>query len=83
MRTIDVSGSLHPMGGHTPEYLTHEMDEANDTKYYGYISYAGAWIIQRIVTSTGEVRYCKGKDGFSTNWTNRASLTYNYFNLLF
>lgn len=83
MRTIDVSGSLHPFGGQSFEYIPHEMDEENDTKYYGYLTFHGAWIIQRIVTSTGEIRYFKGKDDFSTNWTGRALLSYNYFNLLF
>jgi hypothetical protein len=83
MHTIDVSGSLHPFGEHTLEYLNHDMDESNDTKYYGYVAFTGAWIIQQIVTSTGAVRYYKGRDDYSTNWTARAGLTYTYFNLLF
>jgi hypothetical protein len=81
MRSIDVGGYLHPLSIHSLEYLPQEMDEANDTKYYGYVSHIGSWIIQRIVTSTGVIRYKCGKQDFSTNWTGRAGLTYTYFNL--
>ena len=82
MRTIDVSGSLHPFGGHSFEYLIHNMDEAADTKYYGFLSHIGGWIIMQLVTSTGVILYCKGKDNYVTSWTGRAGLTYNYINLL-
>jgi hypothetical protein len=87
MLTIDVSGALHPFSGQSLEYLPHNIpstaEAADDSKYYGYLAFTGSWIIQKITESTGAIVYCKGKDDYATNWTNKASLTYNYFNLLF
>lgn len=68
----------HPTDG----YRVSEIDDSTSTAYYGFINKSGAWFIQR-EDSAGAHRYTKGASSFSTNWTNRASLTYDYFDTIF
>ena len=80
MRMVDVSGLRYTFGGQTTEYLIHNLDDSNDTKYYGFVDFRGAWIIMKEVTSTGIFTYCVGKQSYATNWTGRAGLTYGAIN---
>ncbi len=80
MRIIDVRGFMHPQGGQTVEYLAHDIDDANDTKYYGFVSHLGSWIIMKQVTSAGTLRFTAGKQDYPTNYTGRAGLSYDYLN---
>jgi len=80
MRIIDVNQFRVPFGGQTTEYLAHNLDQTADTKYYGFVDYRGSWVMQQMVTSTGVIRYCVGKQNYETNWANRASLTYAVLN---
>ena len=66
----------------TDGYRVSEIDDSTSTAYYGFINKSGAWFIQR-EDSAGAHRYTKGASDFSTNWTNRASLTYDYFDSVF
>lgn len=59
------------------DYQICERDDSASTKYYGYAKMKGDWYIMR-ESSTGSYRYAKGTTSFATNWTNRASLTYDY-----
>lgn len=61
------------------EYFISDDDEATTTKYYGMVTRAKAWIILKIDTVNRTYRYAVGKYDYTTNWTNRASLTYKYF----
>ena len=70
----------HPLGGVSFGYYIHEADESADPRYYGYVDHRGAWIIMRQVVATGVHRYCAGKTDFSTNWTGKAALSYDYYN---
>ena len=74
-----LSGS-HPLGGVSIQYYVHEAEETTNPRRYGYIDHRGAWIIMQQNTDTGSHRYATGKTDFATNWTNRASLSYDYFN---
>lgn len=65
----------------TDGYRITEIDDST-TAYYGFVDKTGAWFIQR-EESSGAYRYSKGTTSFSTNWTNRASLTYDYFDTIF
>jgi len=56
-------------------------NEIGDTSYYGYLDKDGNWYIMKR-TSTA-VTYAKGITAYSTNWTNRASLSYDYFDQVF
>jgi hypothetical protein len=60
-------------------YALSDVDEANDTKYYGYLSANSSWIIRKVVESTGTVRYVGGHDDYTTNFTGRAGLSYDYY----
>ncbi len=66
----------------TDGYKVSEIDDASYPAYYGFVNKSGAWFIQR-EDSAGAHRYTKGASDFATNWTNRASLTYDYFDNIF
>lgn len=55
--------------------------EFGDVEYRGYLAADGDWYIRKYDKSGAveTVRYLFGKGSYSTNWTNRASLTYGYF----
>lgn len=66
----------------TDGYNIAEIDDTGADTYYGYINKDGAWFVRK-ESSTGAYRYSKGASDFTTNWTNRLSLTYDYFNVVF
>lgn len=66
-------------------YQTSDIDEASATvTYIGKIDRAGNWYIMKIDSTSGTTfRFIKGTSSYTTNWTNRAALTYNYFDIIF
>lgn len=74
---IDPS-EKHPTDG----YNITEIDDSLSDTYYGYINKDGEWFVRK-ETASGAYRYAKGSSDFATNWTNRTSLTYDYFNNVF
>lgn len=66
----------------TDGYNITEVDDSGSDTYYGFINKDGNWYIQK-ETPSGAYRYVKGNSDFATNWTNKASLTYDYFNNVF
>ena len=67
-------------------YAVVNIDEfAATPRYYGYLRLDGAWYISKEETATGVKTYtfAKGSSGFSTNWTNRAVLSYDTFDAVF
>lgn len=63
------------------DYNISDIDDTTDTHYFGWLNSVGAWRIMRMVD--GVARYASGSTDYETNWTNRASLTYGYYNALF
>jgi hypothetical protein len=63
-------------------YRINQIDDS-ETAYYGFTNADGAWFILRNDDVTGDFRYAKGASDFSTNWGNRISLTYDYYNNVF
>lgn len=55
------------------------------TSYYGYINKEGEWYIikETVAGSVTSYRYIRGASGYATNWTNRATLSYDYFDATF
>ena len=51
--------------------------------YAGFIDAVGNWYILRFNETALTMRYTKGSSGYTTNWTNRNSLTYDYFDVVF
>lgn len=79
----DTSGTkIDPAEKHpTDGYNISELDDSTPA-YYGFTNKVGNWFVMK-EDATGSFRYCKGDAGFTTNWTNRASLTYDYFDSVF
>lgn len=66
----------------TDGYTITEVDDSGSTSYYGFVHKNGAWYITK-EDATGSYRYAKGASLFSTNWTGRALLIYDYFDNVF
>ncbi len=73
---IDPS-EKHPTDG----YRLTELDDGASFTYAGYLNKTSAWFIMR--DDGVSYRYTKGSSNFSTNWTDRASLTYDYYDSIF
>jgi hypothetical protein len=75
-----LKSSLFAYGGEF--YEPSDEDTTGNIQYFGYLNVNGKWIIQEIdrTTSVAAIRYCNGNTGYSTAWTNRAILTYDYYN---
>lgn len=63
-------------------YSISDMDTTSDPKYFGYMDDSGEWYIMKMTTSS-EFRYVRGSTDYSTNWTNRASLSYDLYGTTF
>ena len=63
-------------------YKSSDLDAGGTTEYFGFIDPDGKWYILRLVSDTN-VRYAAGSSDYATNWTNRASLSYDYYNNVF
>lgn len=66
----------------TDGYEISEIDDSTSPAYYGFVHKTGAWYISQ-EGSTGSYRYVKGGSDFPSAWTNRATLTYDYFDNVF
>lgn len=66
----------------TDGYEISQIDDASTPSYYGFVHKTGAWYITK-EDSSGGYRYAKGASAFSTSWTGRTSLTYDYFDAVF
>jgi len=76
---MDVFRSPQLMEG----FIVHDLDTASDPKYYGYVNTRGAWYIMEENTAAGTFRFARGLSDYSTSWTARAGLTYEYLNEVF
>lgn len=68
-------------------YGINDIDESNSPVfYYGFENKEGKWYIlkeDKTISTNPTYRYSKGTTDYSTNWTNRSSLTYGTFNNTF
>ena len=65
----------------TEGYSITDKDADASPNYYGYTNQFGAWYIMKETVSAGAdtYRYVKGTSDYTTAWTGRAALTYDYF----
>jgi len=65
-------------------YTIADLDETGPN-YYGFVDHKGNWYIMKETTSgsTKSYGYQKGDSDYSTEWTNRASGTYQTFDSVF
>lgn len=78
----NASGQLiNPAEKHpTDGYKISRIDDSTPA-YYGFTNKDGEWFIMK-EDSSGNYTYAVGTSSFSTNWANRASLTYGeYFEM--
>lgn len=59
-------------------YKAADLDDASTTQYFGFVTPGGAWYIMRLDTTAGTIRHVKGAADYTTNWTGRVALTYDY-----
>ena len=64
-------------------YKITDDDSIPNPSYFGYTNSAGNWYIMKIDTVASSYRYVKGDSAYTTNWTNRAALGYDYFYTIF
>jgi hypothetical protein len=66
----------------TDGYKISEIDNDIIT-YYGFTNQDGGWLIMREDTDTNSFRYAKGESGFPEVWSNRMTISYDYFHNVF
>ena len=65
-------------------YVISDIDDGNnDYNYYGYLRDDGWWYIMKEDVVNKTYRYVKGGSDYATNWGNRSTLSYNYYNEVF
>lgn len=81
----ETGGNLDRLSDSLQDYKISDVDADASPNYYGYTRKDGYWYILKETISAGNdtYRYAKGTSGYTTNWTNRVSLTYNYFDTEF
>jgi len=63
------------------KYMVANKDDDASPNYYGFESADGAWFIMKWTVDPGNdiFQYKRGDEDYSTNWTNRASLTFKSY----
>jgi hypothetical protein len=80
---VDADGQL--IVGGVGQYVLSDKDDDASPNYYGYVDKDGNWYIMKETVSAGNdtYRFIKGSSDYTTNWTNRISLSYDYFYTIF
>ena len=64
-----------------------DVDDAADTKYYGFLAPNGDWYILREDSVAKTYRYFRGRGNYGTAvtgaWATRAALSYDYLDVIF
>lgn len=76
----DFNFVLHRQGENSVTFMPSGLDDSADPEYYGFVADNGAWVIMQKSSATKIIKYCFGKSDFETNWSNRGSLTYRWYN---
>jgi hypothetical protein len=73
-----ATNQLATLSGYKPS----DIDTSTSTQYSGFIDYNGNWYIIKFDTTANTIRYAAGSasNSYATNWTNRTTLTYTYYN---
>jgi hypothetical protein len=70
MRIKDIARTLHKQGDDYVELYISNMDVSGTSKYYGYVTNAGYWVIMEWNTTTNVFLYAYGQEmtSYSVNW---------------
>ena len=65
-------------------YAQADIDQ-DGPNYFGYLTSTGAWYIVRETTTGMQINYAYsvGGSNYTTNWTNRTSLSYSTYDQVF
>ena len=64
-------------------YKITDIDDDASPNYFGFVDADGGWYILKEDTSAKTYRYATDRSDYTTNWTNRATIDYDYFNVKF
>lgn len=59
------------------KYHFADKDDASSVSYFGFADAEGAWVIMKMVDES-TCRYASGSRNYPENWSNRASLVFDY-----
>lgn len=79
--TVDTSALEALIADQQLDYHISDWLESGTDVYIGYLTKAGAWLIKKISTATGQVRYVHGSSGYS--FADPASLSYTLYSTEF
>lgn len=75
------TGTFDMTGGSTDSDSHMRLGNEELTSTYAYVGYehetSGVWYIYRRTRSSNTRLYASGSSSYSTNWTNRAGLSYS------
>lgn len=77
MATLDING-LTFFDKLLKNYKLADYADASNPTYVGAVNTKGHWYIKKIDDVAGTIRWTRGDSDYPTNWTNRASLSYDY-----
>ena len=78
----DFTMKFHRAGHPVITYVAHDEDVTGAGSiaaphYYGYVTASGAWVImERVIGTSGRMRYAFGRSDYETAWAARAGKTY-------
>lgn len=75
-RRFEMRGKTWQLIQDIKNFKISDLDTSSTTKYFGFIDSVGHWYIMQLTGAAA--RYCFGKDNYTTNWSNRAVLTYRH-----
>lgn len=69
------------LGAVLGNYKINDVDADTSPNYYGFTDKDGNWFILKETLSAGAdtYRYVKGSSNYTTNWTARVGLSYDYY----
>jgi hypothetical protein len=74
---LALEATLQLLLAQSIKYYVHDTETTATYTYIGTLATDGKWIIKRYTIATKTFRYAKGTSAYATNWTNRATLTYD------
>lgn len=78
LRIVDSGYKYHKVGDQEVLFFQHDWTDPDTSPIYiGWVTVEGVWLIEKIDTTNKTRRYAMGQDNYTTNWTNRASLSYD------
>lgn len=81
--TLKRDNNHNPLHDPLSQFKISDQDVSGDPMYYGYLAHDGGWYIMKQSVADNQFRYATGKAGYATAWSNRASLGYDYFSIIF